>query len=116
MVFPPACSMLITPGINDQPLVQLPSLAGEAYDKIARMLGLELKPHGGAVLEALALQGDPNRYRFGVPMKKHANCDFSYAGLKTSVRLCIERELGEPSTSQQGASECVGYEPNNLVC
>jgi tRNA A37 threonylcarbamoyltransferase TsaD len=27
-------------------------------------------------------------------MKKYGNCDFSYAGLKTSVRLCIERELG----------------------
>eukprot|EP00877_Chromochloris_zofingiensis_P002651 jgi/Chrzof1/12387/Cz06g32180.t1 len=82
-----------------------PFVSREAYDKIARMLGLELKPHGGAVLEALALQGDPNRYRFGVPMKKHANCDFSYAGLKTSVRLCIERELGEPSTSQQGQQQ-----------
>lgn len=33
--------------------------AGEAYDKVARLLGLELKPHGGAALEALAREGDP---------------------------------------------------------
>ncbi len=37
--------------------------AGAAYDKVARMLGLELKPHGGAALEQLALKGDPTRYK-----------------------------------------------------
>lgn len=68
--------------------------AGEAYDKVARMLGLDLRPNGGAALEAIARQGNPNAYPFNVPMKKYGNCDFSYAGLKTSVRLCIERELG----------------------
>lgn len=69
---------------------------GEAYDKVARMLGLESKPHGGAALEALARGGDPTRYPLAVPMKKYPNCDFSYAGLKTGVRLCIEKELPEP--------------------
>jgi N6-L-threonylcarbamoyladenine synthase len=58
------------------------------------MLGLELTPNGGAALEAAARQGNPDAYPFALPMKKYANCDFSYAGLKTSVRLCIERELG----------------------
>lgn len=33
--------------------------AGEAYDKVARMLGLDLRPNGGAALEAIARQGDP---------------------------------------------------------
>jgi N6-L-threonylcarbamoyladenine synthase len=58
------------------------------------MLGLELKPNGGAALEAIARQGNPDAFAFGVPMKKYGNCDFSYAGLKTSVRLCIEKHLG----------------------
>lgn len=66
---------------------------GEAYDKIARLLGLELKPSGGAALEALATQGDPKAFAFAVPMRKHANCDFSYAGLKTGVRLAIEQAV-----------------------
>jgi N6-L-threonylcarbamoyladenine synthase len=57
------------------------------------MLGLDLKPHGGAVLEALARKGDPARFPLSVPMVKYANCDFSFAGLKTGVRLCVEREL-----------------------
>lgn len=65
------------------------------------MLGLDLRPNGGAALEAIARQGDPQAYPFNVPMQRYANCDFSYAGLKTSVRLCIERELG----SAEGAGK-----------
>lgn len=36
---------------------------GEAYDKVARLLNLDLRPHGGAALEALAREGDPNVFR-----------------------------------------------------
>lgn len=75
---------------------------GEAYDKVARMLGLQLKPHGGAALEALARRGNAARYPFTVPMRRHANCDFSFAGLKTSVRLVIEQELGEVDSEEEG--------------
>jgi predicted NodU family carbamoyl transferase len=81
--------------LSDGPAVTAAAaLPGEAYDKIARMLGLEMNPHGGAALERLARTGDPFKFKFAVPMKKHANCEFSFAGLKTSVRLCIEKELG----------------------
>jgi len=38
--------------------------SGEAYDKVARMLGLELKPNGGAALELIARQGNPHAYPF----------------------------------------------------
>jgi N6-L-threonylcarbamoyladenine synthase len=68
------------------------------------MLGLDLRPNGGAALEAIARQGNPNAYPFNVPMKKYGNCDFSYAGLKTSVRLCIERELGSAEGAGKRAS------------
>jgi len=50
-----------------------------------------------------------------VPMKKYGNCDFSYAGLKTSVRLCIEKVLGSAegvgkrATNEQQSSS--GAEP-----
>lgn len=74
---------------------------GEAYDKIARMLGLQLDPNGGAALEKLALSGDPGRYKFAVPMRKHPNCDFSYAGLKTSVRMVIEDQVDSAAESER---------------
>jgi tRNA A37 threonylcarbamoyltransferase TsaD len=76
---------------------------GEAYDKVARMLGLVAAPHGGAALEALARRGDPLRYPLPVPMKRRANCDFSFAGLKTSARMCIERELAPLEEGTPGA-------------
>lgn len=68
---------------------------GEAYDKVARLLGLQLIPCGGAALEALARQGDPDSFKYTQPMQKRKTCDFSYAGLKTAVRLSIEQHLGD---------------------
>ncbi|KAK1262200.1 hypothetical protein QJS04_geneDACA020548 [Acorus gramineus] len=63
---------------------------GEAYDKIARWLGLDMRKGGGAALEGLAHEGDADSIKFSVPMKQHKDCNFSYAGLKTQVRLAIE--------------------------
>eukprot|EP00850_Spirogloea_muscicola_P016287 SM000131S26717 [mRNA] locus=s131:137401:141488:- [translate_table: standard] len=63
---------------------------GEAYDKTARLLGLDLSRGGGPALESLALEGDPNSFRFTVPMKHTRSSNFSYAGLKTQVRMAID--------------------------
>ena len=72
--------------------------AGEAYDKVARLLGLELRPSGGAAVEALAHEGDDQRFKFSMPLRMRPNCNFSYAGLKTAVRLAIEAEAPGPAT------------------
>ncbi|XP_057500408.1 probable tRNA N6-adenosine threonylcarbamoyltransferase, mitochondrial isoform X2 [Actinidia eriantha] len=63
---------------------------GEAYDKTAKWLGLDLRRSGGPAIEELAREGDPESVKFAVPMKQHKDCNFSYAGLKTQVRLAIE--------------------------
>ncbi|XP_078448051.1 glycoprotease 1 isoform X2 [Wolffia australiana] len=63
---------------------------GEAYDKTARWLGLDLRKGGGPALEELATEGDANSIKFSIPMRQHKDCNFSYAGLKTQVRLAIE--------------------------
>ena len=69
---------------------------------MARLLGLELNPSGGAAVEALAQEGDPQRVRFSVPLRRKPNCNFSYAGLKTAVRLAIEAEVpGPPSEANR---------------
>ncbi len=64
--------------------------AGEAFDKVARILGLGYP--GGPEIEELAVAGDPKWKRF--PRPKASNCDFSFSGLKTSVRYFVEK-LGE---------------------
>ncbi|KAG2588214.1 hypothetical protein PVAP13_5NG196200 [Panicum virgatum] len=49
---------------------------GEAYDKSARWLGLDMRKGGGPALEELALDGDPNAVNFRVPMRQHKDCNF----------------------------------------
>ena len=45
-----------------------------------------------------AKQGNPHRFKFTVPLQRHIDCNFSYAGLKNSVRLAIEAEAPGPAT------------------
>ncbi|MDR2033639.1 MAG: tRNA (adenosine(37)-N6)-threonylcarbamoyltransferase complex transferase subunit TsaD [Helicobacteraceae bacterium] len=61
---------------------------GEAFDKIAKMLGLGY-PGGGAI-EELAQKGDPKRFDFPLPLRNDPCLAFSFSGLKNSVRLAIE--------------------------
>jgi len=56
--------------------------AGEAFDKVATLLGLGYP--GGAAIERLAAQGDPARFAFPRPMKDDGY-EFSFSGLKTAV-------------------------------
>ena len=75
---------------------------GEAFDKVARLLGLQPDPSGGVAVETLAREGDDERFRFSRPLLRKPNCNFSYAGLKTAVRLAIDAELqGPPSEADR---------------
>lgn len=55
--------------------------AGEAFDKVAKMLGLPYP--GGPALAKLALKGSPGRFKFPRPMTNQPGLDFSFSGLKT---------------------------------
>ena len=87
--------LILTRGVGDHVILgsTLDDALGEAYDKTARLLGLDVGGGGGPALEALAREGDPRAYAFPVPLRKRKNCDFSYAGLKTAARLAVERDL-----------------------
>lgn len=91
------CQLLLTRGIADYEVLggTLDDALGEAYDKTARLLGLEIGGGGGPALEALARVGNPKAIPFPVPMRKRVDCNFSYAGLKTSVRTAIAKLGGE---------------------
>lgn len=73
----------------------LDDAVGEAFDKVARMLGLPYP--GGPSISAAAKQGDPLKYDF--PKAKLKNpYDFSFSGLKTAVLRAIQREVGVDHT------------------
>ncbi|HZE88197.1 MAG TPA: tRNA (adenosine(37)-N6)-threonylcarbamoyltransferase complex transferase subunit TsaD [Verrucomicrobiae bacterium] len=62
--------------------------AGEAYDKVSRILGLGYP--GGPVLDRLAKHGDSKRFAFGRPKMTDGSDDFSFSGYKTSVLRHVE--------------------------
>jgi N6-L-threonylcarbamoyladenine synthase len=68
--------------------------AGEAFDKVARFMGLGYP--GGPVLDRLARKGDPEAIRFPRAMARSGDYDFSLSGLKTAVirHVRAEREAG----------------------
>ena len=65
----------------------LDDAAGEAFDKVGKMLGLPYP--GGPHVAKLAQRGDPARFNFPRPMINRPGLDFSFSGLKTYVRNTI---------------------------
>jgi N6-L-threonylcarbamoyladenine synthase len=65
--------------------------AGEAFDKVAKMVGLGYP--GGPIIERLAREGDARAVRFAVPRMGDGRPDFSFSGLKTAVSKYV-RETG----------------------
>lgn len=62
--------------------------AGEAFDKVGKMMGLPYP--GGPVLAKLAEQGNPQRFDFPRPMTDRPGLNFSFSGLKTAVLHCLQ--------------------------
>jgi len=67
--------------------------AGEAFDKIAKLLGIGYP--GGPEIDKLAKQGDPKAFDFPRPMINEENFNFSFSGLKTSVRYFIQKNFND---------------------
>ena len=78
----------------------LDDAAGEAYDKVAKLLGLGYP--GGQVIDRLAAQGDPRAIAFPRPMLHKGGFDFSFSGIKTAVL-------------QEVGSQPVGLTPSRLA-
>ncbi len=98
---PPFVALLVSGGHTQLVLVErigsyrilgesLDDAAGEAFDKVAKMLGLDYP--GGPHLARLAVDGSATRFAFPRPMTARAGLDFSFSGLKTAVATVL-REL-----------------------
>jgi len=79
---------------------------GEAFDKVAKMLGLPYP--GGPQVERAASRGDPGRFSFPRPMLGRADANFSLSGLKTAVRNEASRMT--PLQPQDIADLCAGFQ------
>lgn len=65
--------------------------AGEAFDKIAKLLGFGYP--GGKIIDEYAQKGNPKAYAFPRGMIHESHADFSFSGLKTSVRTFLQKEF-----------------------
>jgi N6-L-threonylcarbamoyladenine synthase len=79
------CQFIAVMGLGDYRRLgsTIDDALGEAFDKTAKLMDLGFP--GGPAVEALARQGDPTRFDLPRPLLGREGCDFSFAGLKTSV-------------------------------
>lgn len=81
--------------------------AGEAFDKVAKMLGLGYP--GGPVIDRLAKDGDPAAVALPRPMPRRDSLEFSFSGIKTGVARHLER-TGQPGTDQGMKDLCASFQ------
>src|SRR5205823_13693883 len=81
---------------------------GEAYDKVAAILGLGYP--GGPIIDRLAEQGDPRAIHFPRTLLGRDSLDFSFSGLKTAVLYHVRGVPGKRPRAIHAASECTHEE------
>lgn len=102
------CQILVVEGVGRYQKLgsTMDDALGEAFDKVAKMLGLGYP--GGPMVEKLALEGNGKRFVFPQPMKGREGCDFSFSGLKTAVKREVDA-LGELKLQDQ-ADICASFQ------
>jgi N6-L-threonylcarbamoyladenine synthase len=112
----PALALIVSGGHSNLFLVPAPGkykvlartrddAAGEAFDKVAKMLGLSYP--GGPIIERLAREGNPKAVKFSVPRMGDGSNDFSFSGLKTAVTKHVRESGLQPVTN--------GVEPSQAI-
>jgi N6-L-threonylcarbamoyladenine synthase len=79
--------------------------AGEAFDKVAKLLGLGYP--GGPIIERLAREGDPTAVKFSIPRMGDGRLDFSFSGLKTAVSKHVRETNLQPVTNGEEPSQAI---------
>jgi N6-L-threonylcarbamoyladenine synthase len=99
------CQLLIVDGVGRYRRLgtTIDDAAGEAFDKSAKLLGLGYP--GGPLVERAAAAGDATRFALPRPMKGRKGCDFSFSGLKTAVRLAVERLGGTGALASRDVAD-----------
>jgi N6-L-threonylcarbamoyladenine synthase len=102
-------------GLGDYQIlgVSLDDAAGEAFDKTAKLLGLNYP--GGPAIAALAEKGRPKQYHFPRPMMNKPGCDFSFSGLKTFVSNTLKKSDKNEQTKADIAYEFQAAIADTLV-
>lgn len=85
------CQILLVKGVGRYELIgqTLDDSAGEAFDKLSKMLGLGYP--GGPIVDKRAQIGNARRFNFPRPLCDKPGCDFSFSGIKTAARMMLDK-------------------------
>ena len=85
------CQILLVRGVGQYEMIgqTLDDSAGEAFDKVAKMLGLGYP--GGPIVDRRAQSGNPHAFDFPRPLCDKPGCDFSFSGIKTAARTFLDK-------------------------
>lgn len=116
------CQILCVDGVGQyrRLATTIDDAAGEAFDKVAKMLGLGYP--GGPAVERLAQSGDPARFDLPRPLTRRGEMNFSFSGLKTAVLLQAEKlsasgdPLDDTLAAQDAADLCASFQAALADC
>ena len=109
------CQILLVRGVGQYELIgqTLDDSAGEAFDKIAKMLGLGYP--GGPVVDKRASLGNSKAFNFPRPLCDKPGCDFSFSGIKTAARTFLEK-VSAPYSDEFINDFCASFQAAVVDC
>ena len=109
------CQILLVRGVGQYEMIgqTLDDSAGEAYDKVAKMLGLGYP--GGPIVDKRAQSGNPKAFAFPRPLCDKPGCDFSFSGIKTAARTFLDRAT-QPLTDEYINDFCASFQASVVDC
>ncbi len=109
------CQILLVRGVGQYELIgqTLDDSAGEAFDKVAKMLGLGYP--GGPVVDTRAKSGDAKAFKFPRPLCDKPGCDFSFSGIKTAARTFLDKNPA-PHSDEFINDFCASFQASVVDC
>lgn len=109
------CQILLVRGVGQYEMIgqTLDDSAGEAFDKVAKMLGLGYP--GGPIVDKRAQSGNPRAFDFPRPLCDKPGCDFSFSGIKTAARTFLDR-AEQPLLDEYINDFCASFQASVVDC
>ncbi len=109
------CQILLVRGVGKYELIgqTLDDSAGEAFDKVAKMLGLGYP--GGPIVDKRAARGNPKAFKFPRPLCDKSGCDFSFSGIKTAARTFLSK-TDAPYSDEYVNDFCASFQASVVDC
>lgn len=110
------CQILLVRGVGKYELIgqTLDDSAGEAFDKVAKMLGLGYP--GGPIVDKCAQKGDSHAFTFPRPLCDKPGCDFSFSGIKTAARVFLDKAKDMQRSDEFINNFCASFQAAVVDC